>query len=104
MIDTGASATIILDRDVERLGLDWNRLTPADHQLGGIGGSVETRLIPDGTLSFTATSGNTVRERLKIYVARHDLKAVGGRRQFLIRDCLTWPELERLRSEGYSGD
>jgi hypothetical protein len=77
MIDTGASATIILDRDVERLGLDWNRLTPADHQLGGIGGSVETRLIPDGTLSFTATSGNTVRERLKIYVARHDLKAVG---------------------------
>ena len=77
MIDTGASATIILDRDVERLGLDWNRLTRADHQLGGIGGSVETRLIPDGTLSFTATSGNTVRERLKIYVARHDLKAVG---------------------------
>ncbi len=37
---------------------------------------METRIIPDGSLSFTATSGDTVRERLKIYVAKHDLKAV----------------------------
>jgi hypothetical protein len=56
MIDTGASATVILDRGVERLGLDWDRLARADHQLGGIGGFVETRLIPDASLSFTATS------------------------------------------------
>ncbi len=76
MIDTGASATIILDRDAERLGLEWNRLALANHQLGGIGGSVETRIIPDGSLSFTASSGKIIRERSKIYVARHELKTV----------------------------
>ena len=79
MIDTGASATIILDRDVERFGLDWDALAHSDHQLGGIGGSVETRIIPDESLSFTATSGKTVREKLRIYVARHDFKTVSRR-------------------------
>jgi hypothetical protein len=100
MIDTGASATIILDRDVERLGLDWDRLSRADHQLGGIGGSVETRIIPDGTLSFTTTSGNLIRERSKIYFARHDLRAASRivRRSIMFMPSLLGRDLiERYR-------
>ncbi len=72
LIDTGASATTILDPDSERLGIDWNNLAKARRPLGGIGGTVETRLIDDGRLFFKTGSGETVVEKLTIHVARHD--------------------------------
>ena len=72
LIDTGASATTILDPDLERLGIDWNSLVKAPRPLGGIGGTVETRLIDDGRLLFKTGSGETVMEKLTIHVAKHD--------------------------------
>ncbi len=72
LIDTGASATTILDPDLERLGIDWNNLAKAPRPLGGIGGTVETRLIDDGRLLFKTGLGQTVTEKLTIHVARHD--------------------------------
>ena len=72
LIDTGASATTILDPDLERLGIDWNSLAKAPRPLGGIGGTVETRLISDGRLLFKTGSGETVTEKLTIYAAKHD--------------------------------
>jgi hypothetical protein len=72
LIDTGASATTILDPDLVRLGIDWNSLAKAPRPLGGIGGTVETRLINDGRLLFKTGSGETVTEKLTIYVAKHD--------------------------------
>ncbi len=72
LIDTGASATTILDPDLKRLGIDWNSLTKAPRPLGGIGGTVETRLINDGRLFFRTGSGETVAEKLTIYAAKHD--------------------------------
>ena len=72
LIDTGASATTILDPDLERLGIDWTSLAKAPRPLGGIGGTVETRLISDGRLLFKTGSGETVTEKLTIYAAKHD--------------------------------
>jgi hypothetical protein len=72
LIDTGASATTILDPDLERLGINWNNLAKAPRPLGGIGGTVETRLIEDGRLLFTTGSGETAVEKLTIHVAKHD--------------------------------
>jgi hypothetical protein len=72
LIDTGASATTILDPDVERLGIDFGNLAKAPRPLGGIGGTVETRLIDDTRLFFKTGSGETVTERLTIHVAKHD--------------------------------
>jgi len=47
-------------------------LAKAPRPLGGIGGTVETRLIDDGRLLFKTGLGQTVTEKLTIHVARHD--------------------------------
>jgi len=72
LVDTGASVTTIMDRDRDRLGIDWNRLDKKKRPLSGIGGTVDTRIIRDGILLFKTDTGGTVRERLQVYVARHD--------------------------------
>ncbi len=72
LIDTGASVTTILDPDLKRLGVIWNNLATAPRPLGGIGGTVDTRLIEDGRLLFKTGSGETVTERVQIHVAKHE--------------------------------
>jgi len=42
LVDTGADKTAISEKDVLRLGIDYNKLQKADKDLGGIGGSVDT--------------------------------------------------------------
>jgi len=44
LVDTGASNTIILWRDVERLGIDISKLKP-EREFSGIGGLVEAKPI-----------------------------------------------------------
>ncbi len=83
LIDAEASATVLLDRDVKRLSLDWEKLG-REAQLAGIGGSVETRLIRDGRLSFQTSSPRTVTERVVIFAARHDPKIMDGRARRLV--------------------
>lgn len=73
LVDTGSSVTTIMDRDRERLGINWNRLEKTRRPLAGIGGTVDTRIIRHGTLVFRAETGREVRENLPIHVARHDL-------------------------------
>ncbi len=65
--------TAILDPDLARLGIDWNGLAKAPRPFGGIGGTVETRLMEDARLVLKARSGETVIEKLAIHVARHDV-------------------------------
>ncbi len=47
LIDTGASSTILLDKDVDIIGLELDNLKKADKQITGIGGSIDTYLIED---------------------------------------------------------
>jgi hypothetical protein len=71
LVDTGASVTTIMDRDRDRLGIDWTRLDKTKRPLSGIGGTVDTRTM-DGILLFKSDTGGTVQERLQIHVAKHD--------------------------------
>jgi hypothetical protein len=100
LIDTGASTTVILDRDLRRLGVEWDRFSKPEGQLAGIGGSVRTRLVEDGRLFFKATSGKFVAVRSAIHVARHDLRAVdpeARRNVMLLPSLLGRDIIERYR-------
>ena len=111
LMDTGASVTTILDPDLVRLGIDWNRLAKAPRPLGGIGGTVETRLIEDGRLFFKNGSGETVIEKVMIHVARHDLTRLdrSGRELVMQLPCLLGRDIlgryrfvyDRLRKQVY---
>lgn len=90
LIDTGASVTVLLDRDVERLGIDWDSLARAKRQLGGIGGFVETRIIKDPRLFFKTSRGETVKERAVLYAVRHDMRLLDERTR---RSVMLMPSL-----------
>lgn len=47
LLDTGASATAILDRDRELLGIGIDELEKAPTRIGGIGGLVDTYVARD---------------------------------------------------------
>lgn len=72
LIDTGASRTVLLDKDVHFLGIDVVRLQKPEKNLSGVGGSVETHIIEDAILSFLA-DGKFFEMDLPIFVLSHDL-------------------------------
>jgi hypothetical protein len=84
LVDTGASVTTVMDRDRERLGVEWNRLGATNRPLSGVGGTVDTRLITDGLLVFKAASGQMVKEKLVVHVARHDIAHLDSRGRELV--------------------
>ena len=73
-IDTGASASIILDKDLRYLRLDVAGLKSAERDVGGIGGLIKTYVIEDAALMFRTADGSVVEERLKLLVGSHDLR------------------------------
>ena len=72
-VDTGASASIILDKDLRYLGLDLGGLKRAERDVGGIGGLIRTYVIEDAALIFRAVDGSVVEERLKLLVGSHEI-------------------------------
>ncbi len=72
LVDTGASKTVLLDKDALLLDIDYNRLRKFDRNLSGIGGSVETYIIDDTVLCFKSDQGK-VEFNCPIFVVRHDL-------------------------------
>jgi len=72
-IDTGASASILLDKDMRYLRLDVAGLKRAERDVGGIGGLIKTYVIEDAALMFRSVDGSVVEERLKLLVGSHDL-------------------------------
>ena len=77
LIDTGASTTVVLDRDLRRLGVEWTRFSKPEGQLTGIGGTVHTRLIEDAKLIFKSASGEFTTLASAVHAARHDLRGLG---------------------------
>jgi hypothetical protein len=51
-IDTGASSTIILDKDIRYLRLNLKDLKKAEKNIGGIGGIIDTYIIEDAKIIF----------------------------------------------------
>lgn len=89
LVDTGASMTILLDKDVEIMGLDVSRLKHADKPLGGIGGMVDTYIIDDARIVFETDEGY-ISQDLTLFVGIHDLSRADEETK---RRILTMPSL-----------
>jgi hypothetical protein len=77
LIDSGASRTTILDSDVVRLGIAYLKLERFTQGTTGIGGVVDTFILPEVTLTFR-TSNDIYQEHFdKIFVLRHSIKDKG---------------------------
>lgn len=72
LADTGASRTILLDRDVRSLRIPTASLDPSSLAIVGIGGSVRSFSIPEVEVTWASDEGD-VTERLDLSVAQHDL-------------------------------
>lgn len=71
-VDTGASATILLDKDIYYLGIAIERLRKSERKVGGIGGLIQTYVIENTILLFRAESGEIVEETLNLLAGVHD--------------------------------
>lgn len=69
LVDTGASRTTLLDKDAIYLGMDYNKLSKAEQDMSGIGGSVEAYVIEDSILLFGENS-----IKIPVFVLRHPLE------------------------------
>lgn len=72
-IDTGASSSIILDKDSRYLRLNVTELKKAERDVGGVGGMIDTYIIEDANLMFRTEDGSLCKEKLKMLVGAHDL-------------------------------
>lgn len=72
LIDSGASRTSLLDSDAERLEIDLGQLQRFGPGTTGIGGVVDTFILPDVTLLFRTAEG-LHEERLSLFVLSHGL-------------------------------
>lgn len=73
LVDTGASRTTLLDRDVKLLGISTEILVPALLPIVGIGGSVRSFLVKDVEVTMASDEGNLIL-RQDLWVVKHDLE------------------------------
>ena len=71
LVDSGASVTTIADSDAARLGIDYGQLERLPEGIMGVGGEVETFVIPSVTMVFTAEDRIHEEEMERVYVLRH---------------------------------
>ena len=83
-IDIGASATILLDKDVYYLGINMKKLKRAERKIGGLGGLINTYVIEDATLFFKSEKGEIIKEKLRLLVGIHDLSKLSSEEKTLI--------------------
>jgi hypothetical protein len=73
LVDSGASATIIADKDALSLGIDYSKLQRLQEGMTGIGGTVETFVLPSVKLVFSTEDGSYEEDMEQIYVLRHPI-------------------------------
>jgi len=83
-IDTGASITVLLDRDINYLGIDVRKLKRSERDIGGLGGLINTYVIEDAMLFFRAEDGEVIQEKLRLSVGVHDLLKLSPEEKLLI--------------------
>ncbi|MHB1830068.1 MAG: retroviral-like aspartic protease family protein [Candidatus Micrarchaeaceae archaeon] len=57
LIDTGAARTVIMEKDAEKLAIDFNSLSKSTIGLIGIGGAIETYDAKNASLHFAIKPG-----------------------------------------------
>jgi hypothetical protein len=105
LLDTGASPTVIMDSDASRLGIPYGRLQKSPAGATGVGGAVDTYILPDVRLLFVA-DGYIHEEQLpQLFVLRHEPRSVEAAERInklpslLGRDILNKYRLVMDRSE-----
>lgn len=83
-IDTGASVTVLLDKDTSYLGIRVGKLKRAERDIGGLGGLINTYVIEDARLFFKADNGQVIEEKLHLFVGVHDLSKLSTQEKVLI--------------------
>jgi hypothetical protein len=73
LIDTGASKTIISDKDAVLIGIDYKKLDRAQSTLG-IGGLVDTYILPNAKLVFKVKGGIFEEYMSEIFVIKHKVR------------------------------
>lgn len=84
LIDTGASHTVLLDKDAIRLGLNYNRLRRYYQDFSGIGGTVDTFIIPDVTLILKSGDQKICKLTVPIFALRHPLPKISHQERIRI--------------------
>ena len=79
LVDTGASRTTLLDKDVICLGIKYDKLRRYEQDLSGIGGSVETYVVDDSLLLFGEYA-----MKIPVFVARHPLETMDKKERIKI--------------------
>lgn len=74
LIDTGASRTTILDTDAEALGLNYSRLEKLPTGTVGIGGVVDTYVLPNVRLLFESDEGPHEEQLERAFALKHTFK------------------------------
>jgi hypothetical protein len=72
LADTGASRSVLLDRDAGLLRVSGAALEPAKGMIVGIGGSVRSFVAPGSELTLISDEGYLVFHQ-EMYVVQHDL-------------------------------
>ena len=67
--------TILLDKDINYLGIDVRSLKRAERDIGGIGGLISTYVVEDATLFLRTEDGEIIEEKLQLQ--KIDKKAYG---------------------------
>lgn len=75
LVDTGASKTVIADKDAIFLKMDYEKLKKSPQRLTGMGGSVETYLLDDAVLIFK-TDVDKLEFKLPVLFLKHDLTSM----------------------------
>jgi hypothetical protein len=73
LIDTGASRTTLLDRDVKLMAVPGAALVPSVQPIVGVGGSVRSFQVRDVEITLAADSGDLVLQQ-DVWVVQHDLQ------------------------------
>ena len=72
LVDTGATRTILSDKDVIRLGLDYAELDKLQGGVLGVGGTVDTYILTDAKLIFNAEKIIQQEPLEQLYVLKHN--------------------------------
>ena len=73
LVDTGASSTVLLDRDIMYLGLDYKDLELSKQDVIGIGGCVETYILKEVIMMFIDKEKTLI---LPIFALKHPLESM----------------------------
>lgn len=73
LADTGASRTILLDRDVRSLGIPTVVLEPTPLAIVGIGGSVRSFLVRGVDMTWATDEAYEGLQEQEIWVVQHDM-------------------------------